>query len=181
MDRESHDRTNGAPDAAVFRAIVEQYQDKVFRIVVSVLGPYSDADAEDVTQDVFITAYRKFGQFRGDASIGTWLYRIARNQALNRKRRARFRVPHLPIESLGGEMAAQSDDPLLYEEREHLARCLERLNDTYRTAFYMHYWMGSTVEEVAAALGVAPGTVKSYLARGRDRLRSCLNKLEETR
>jgi RNA polymerase sigma-70 factor (ECF subfamily) len=181
MDRESDDRASGAPDAAPFREIVEQYQKKVFRLVVSVLGPYSDADAEDVTQDVFVRAYRKFGQFRGDASVGTWLYRIARNQALNRKRGARFRLPHLQIDSVGREMVSEADDALLYEERERLARCMEKLPDRYRTAFYMHYWMGSTVEEIAEALETAPGTIKSYLSRGRDRIRSCLEKQEERR
>ena len=165
----------GSLDPEAFREIVETYQQRVFRLVVSVLGPYSDADAEDVTQDVFLRAYRKIEQFRGDASVGTWLYRIAWTQALNRKRRARFRLPHLPIEALRGEGSMEETaDPVAFEERERLAHCLESLPDVYRTTFYMHYWLGATVEEIAESLGVASGTVKSYLSRGRDRLRRCL-------
>ena len=152
-----------------FRQLVEEYQHRVFRLVASVLGPYSDAEAEDVTQEVFLLVHTKAGTFRREMQFGTWLYAIARNRALDRRRKARFRLPHLPVDGL--QMAVRGDNP---DRRLLIAQCMEALPEMYRTLLYLYYWQGASMEEISEYTGLVPGTVKSYLARGRQRVEAML-------
>lgn len=153
-----------------FRELVEEYQHRVFRLVASVLGPYSDAEAEDVTQEVFLQVHTKASTFRNTMQFGTWLYAIARNRAIDRRRQARFRLPHLPIDAL--QPALPNDDP---DRRLLIAQCMEALPEIYRTLLYLHYWQGASMDEISEYTGLVPGTVKSYLARGRQRVEAMLN------
>ncbi len=152
-------------DAQDFRQLVEQYQHKVFRLVASVLGPYSDAEAEDVTQEVFLQVHTKAATFRLDANFAAWLYTIARNRAMDHRRQARFRLPHLPVETV--EPHSFRDD---HDRRLLIAHCMESLPEIYRTLLYLHYWQGASMEEISEYTGLVSGTVKSYLARGRQRV-----------
>lgn len=156
-------------EAQDFRQLVEEYQHRVFRLVASVLGPYSDAEAEDVTQEVFLAVHTKAETFQRGCHFGTWLYAIARNRALDRRRKASFRLPHLPVDEL--HMAAASDNA---DQRLLIAQCMEALPETYRTLLYLHYWQGASMEEISEYTGLVPGTVKSYLARGRQRVEAML-------
>ena len=165
-------------DRAMFAALVERYQDRVFRLVLSILGPGSAADAEEVCQEVFLRVFRKAGQFTGRAAFGTWLYRIAYNLAIDWRRRARFRLPHVPVEEVPG-LAASSDplgDVLTQERKEQVARALAGLPDLYRSVLHMHYWLDRPVGEIAELLGVPEGTVKSYLFRARNALKAALGR-----
>jgi len=165
-------------DGAMFAALVERYQDRVFRLVVSVLGPGSAADAEEACQEVFLRVYRKARQFTGEAAFGTWLYRIAYNLAIDWRRRARFRLPHVSIDEVPG-LAGASDplgDVLTKEKKEQVARALEGLPDLYRSVVYMHYWLDRPVGEIAELLNIPEGTVKSYLFRARSVLRAGLGR-----
>jgi RNA polymerase sigma-70 factor (ECF subfamily) len=156
-------------EALDFRQLVEEYQHRVFRLVASVLGPYSDAEAEDVTQEVFLQVHSKAASFRSELNFSTWLYAIARNRAIDRRRKARFRLPHLPLETL--QAAVPNDNP---DRRLLIAQCLEALPEIYRTLLYLHYWQGASMEEISEYTGLVPGTVKSYLARGRQRVEAML-------
>jgi RNA polymerase sigma-70 factor (ECF subfamily) len=73
-------------DSATFDAIVNEHHDRVRRIVLSVLGPGFEADAEDVVQDVFVHLLRALESFRGESAFGTWLYRVAFNFAVAARR-----------------------------------------------------------------------------------------------
>jgi RNA polymerase sigma-70 factor (ECF subfamily) len=163
-------------DRAMFAVLVERYQDRVFRLAASILGPYSEADAEEVAQEVFLRVYRKLDQYTGEAAFGTWLYRIAYNLALDRRRTARFRIPHVSLETIG-ESAGPSDPPgeiIARERQRRVAKAMEKLPDLYRSSLYMHYWMGMSIEEIADSLGAPEGTVKSYLFRARRMLKGAL-------
>jgi len=165
-------------DRAMFGILVERYQDRVFRLVASVLGPYSGADAEEVCQEVFLRLYRKIRQFTGQAGFGTWLYRIAYNLAIDWKRRARFKLPHVSVEEIRS-LAASSDpleDVLAKETKDLVALAMEDLPDLYRTALYMFYWQERPVEEIAELLGIPEGTVKSQLFRARNLLKAKLSR-----
>lgn len=155
-----------------FRQLVERHQASVLRLVSSILGPFRDIDAEDVAQEVFLRAHDKLGQFRGDAKFSTWLYRIAYSVALNRRKLARIRMPHVAIDVLAN--AATQDSPhdaaIATERAARVAAAIELLPDLYRTVIYLHYWQESSVDEIAALIGAPPNTVKSYLFRGRARL-----------
>ncbi|HWC65784.1 MAG TPA: RNA polymerase sigma factor [Thermoanaerobaculia bacterium] len=162
-------------DPEAFRRFVEAYSGRVFRLVASILGPWRDVDAEDVVQEVFLRAWQRLDQFRGESSIGTWLYRIAWTQALNRKRAARIRLPHVPLESLA-ETASGAEEMNSVLARREVAAAVEELPDLYRTVLLLHYWAGCGVAEIGELLQAPEGTVKSYLARGRERLRAALGK-----
>lgn len=132
-------------------------------MVAALLGPYREADAEDVAQEVFLEAYRSWDRFRGGSSRSTWLYSIARHRAIDCRRRARFRLPHVDLGFAEG--AAQTvADPA---QRLAVARAVEALPETYRTLLYLYYWQGASVEEIAELTEIPAGTVKSYLARAR--------------
>ncbi|MHC4945581.1 MAG: RNA polymerase sigma factor [Planctomycetota bacterium] len=167
-----------------FDRLVEKYKDRVFRLAVSVMGPESTAEAEDVTQEVFIQVYRKLSTFRKESGFSTWLYRITYNQALERRRRARFRLPHQGEEVLASmEAPVEETDPVTAAVKRQRKRivleALEGLDEPHRTAIHLYYWMKCSVAEIAEHLGTRPGTVKSYLYRGRERLAKILKKEQE--
>jgi len=163
-----------ARDPEVFRVLVERHQARVFRLVAGLLGPFADRDAEEVTQEVFLRAHERLASFRGEARFSSWLYRLAYNYTLQHRRRARVRLPHVPVDSLEA-LAAPGGNPHeaaeMRERAERVARLFEGLPDLYRSVVFLHYWLDATVEEIAELLAVPAGTVKSYLSRARARLR----------
>jgi RNA polymerase sigma-70 factor (ECF subfamily) len=160
-------------DPDLFRLLVERHQEPVFRLVASILGPFADLDAEELTQEVFVRVHERLDSFRGEARFSSWLYRLTYNRTIERRRRARLRAEHVPCESL--EESATFIGPLeaaLDRERERVvARLIEGLPELYRSVVHMRYWMDQSIDEIAETLGVPTGTVKSYLYRARQRLR----------
>lgn len=164
-------------DDELFRILVRRHKHRVFRVAVAVLGPGREAEAEDLTQEAFLLAFRKLDSFRGDAAFSTWLVHVTRNLAIDRRRHADLRRPHvsedelarLPAVSASPEAAAAAS-----EERERLLRQVEQLPEPQRTAVYLHYWLGSSVAEMAELLELKPETVKSHLYRARRRLAEAL-------
>ena len=162
-------------DPELFRALVDRHKDRVFRLIVSILGPAAVQEAEELTQEVFLLVYRRLSSFRMESRFATWLYRIAYNKAIDTRRTARFRFPHLSDETLllVAAPGIQADPAARAEERErHSAvhACLDELPDLYRSVLFLYYWMEADVAEIGASLGVANGTVKSYLHRARQAL-----------
>jgi RNA polymerase sigma factor (sigma-70 family) len=172
-DRELIAAYRETSDTGLFRVLVERHQDRVFRLVASILGPGFSAEAEEVAQDVFLTVHRKLASWREESQFSTWLYRIAWNRAVDHRRQARFRVVFTGERALA--MLPAKSDPhaeLAAEElRKELLKALESLPDLYRTLVHLHYWMGSSMTEIADLTGVPEGTVKSYLARARKLLK----------
>lgn len=166
-------RATGNDD--LFEALVNRHKDQVFRLVIAILGPGFEADSEDVCQEVFLQVYRRLPSFRMESRFGTWLYSVARNRAIDRKRVARFRMPHISADELPLSRSvhgqAGTRDTATEEGRRLLVLgCMNELSDQARAALYLHYWLGCSTREIAESLGVRPGTVKSYLHRGRRNL-----------
>ena len=90
----------GGRDEEAFSELVRRYRDPVFRLAVSILGQGFAGDAEEVAQEVFLRVHRSLASFRGDSQLGSWIYRITFNQALNLKARVRYRAPHVSDEAL---------------------------------------------------------------------------------
>jgi RNA polymerase sigma-70 factor (ECF subfamily) len=163
--------SEGAEDC--FERLVDRYKGKVFRLALSVMGPGGAAEAEDITQEVFLQVYRKLSTFRQESRFSTWLYRIAYHRALEHRQKARFRLPHQGEKALAHLTAPTADPQAISECRQrkrHILEALEDLDEPYRTVIHLHYWMRCSVAEIAEHLGTRPGTVKSYLHRGRTRL-----------
>jgi RNA polymerase sigma-70 factor (ECF subfamily) len=159
-------------DESAFAELIRRHKQAVFRLAVSILGPGLEPEAEDVAQEVFLRAFQRLREFRGESAVGSWLYRIAWNLAVDVKQRARHRRPHLDAGTLALEAAGQ--DPLSRERERIVLECIEELPHLYRTVVRLHYWMGCGVEEIGAYLGAPEGTVKSYLHRARKRLQQRL-------
>jgi RNA polymerase sigma-70 factor (ECF subfamily) len=159
-------------DESAFAELMRRHQQAVFRLAVSILGPGLELEAEDVAQEVFIRAFQRLRDFRGESAVSSWLYRIAWNLAVDVKARARYRRPHLEIGSLPLEASVQ--DPAARERERIVLECIDELPDLYRAVVRLHYWMGCRVEEIGAYLGAPEGTVKSYLHRARKRLQQRL-------
>jgi RNA polymerase sigma-70 factor (ECF subfamily) len=145
----------------------------VLRLVAGLLGPFADLDAQEVTQEVFLRAHDRLASFRGEARFSSWLYRLAYNRTIEHRRRARLRLPHVGTDALAERVSAAGPFELTQgrERERRVARWLEGLPEPYRSVVYLHYWLDESVDEIAELLAVAPGTVKSYLSRARDRLR----------
>jgi len=102
-----------------------------------VLGQEFAADAEDVAQDVMVRIHHALRTFRGEAKVGTWIYRIAFNHALNAKARARYRAPHVSDDALATTPSAdRSPDGKLQDERRRRAvlACVRELPEVYQSA-----------------------------------------------
>ncbi|HVS63851.1 MAG TPA: sigma-70 family RNA polymerase sigma factor [Thermoanaerobaculia bacterium] len=149
-----------------FETLVRAHQEKVFRVALSVLGAHRRAEAEDVTQEVFLRLYRALPRFRAESLVSTWLYRVALHAAIDVRRQPRFRLPHVVHEETAAA-ETRPPDPL---RTARLEAQLERLPDLQRSIVRLHYWMGYTVTEIAEMTGRAEGTVKSDLHRARRRL-----------
>jgi RNA polymerase sigma-70 factor (ECF subfamily) len=168
-DAEIIDAFRKTGDHDLFRALVERHQERVFRLVASVLGPAYASEAEEVTQEVFLLVFRKLSTYRAEARFSTWLYRVAWNRAADYRRRARFQRPVLgesALASLAGPSDPHRELEVGLRRREVLA-ALENLPELYRTLIHLHYWLDCSLTEIEELTGVPPGTSKSYLARAR--------------
>lgn len=164
------ERCQKAADQEAFAELVRRYRGPVFRLAVSVLGQAFVADAEDVAQDVMVRVHRALPAFRGESRFATWVYRIAFNEALNAKARARYRSPHVGDDALSTRAAPERGaDEQLQEARRRQAvlEAVSELPEVYQSALRLHYWLGASIRDIADMLDAPENTVKSYLHRAR--------------
>ena len=135
------------------------------------------AEADDLLQEIFLTAHRKLGSYRGQSSIGTWLFRLATNLCLDHLRSRGVRVAAMTSE-LPEEPPPQGTSAgaiLGVVDRLDLERALPKLPAGCRTVFVLHDVEGCEHREIAELLGIADGTSKSQLHKARMRLREILS------
>jgi len=164
-------------DQAAFGELVHRYKDRVFRLVVSILGQEFAADAEDVAQEAFLRVHHGLKSWRGDAAFGTWVYRVTFNHAVNVKARMRYRAPHVPagVLELRPSEGPSADQQLDVQRRSALVlACVHELPEVYQSALRLHYWLGASMSEIALMLDTPENTVKSYLHRARKLLHAML-------
>jgi RNA polymerase sigma-70 factor (ECF subfamily) len=138
----------------------------------------SAQDAEDLLQDVFLQAHRKLDSFRGDSTLGTWLYRLAVNQCLDFLRGRQSRMSRV-TESLEDEAVQEPTSPApvipAAISRVDLERAIARLPEGSRLAFVLHDVEGFAHHEIAGLLGISEGTSKSQVHKARLKLRGMLS------
>ncbi len=162
-------------DLAAFDELYRAHAGKLFSVACRMLG--NQTDAEDLLQEIFLTAHRKLDGFRGESALGTWLYRLATNHCLDylRSRTARTNQLNDPLDDEPGHFQAGKSG--LAEQtvaKMDLERALARLPEGCRAAFVLHDVQGLEHREVAQALGIAEGTSKSQVHKARQRLRALL-------
>lgn len=180
-DQETLERFRSG-DRDAFGDLVGRYQDRLYRCLIRIAGDHHDA--EDLLQDVFVKAFRGLGAFHGDSQLFTWLYRIAVNTALSRRRRGRGRAPVLSLDQTREEGGSPTDpaDPVrgapeqavAAEEVEQVRRAIDSLDDDHRTVIVLKDMEGLPYDEIAEIVGCPRGTVKSRIHRARMAIREKL-------
>lgn len=158
-----------------FEELLDAYETRVYRLALRFTDSISDA--EDLTQEIFLAVYKSLGNFRGNSALGTWIYRVAMNHCLEFRRKRRLDT--LPLDE---EIALVSQDwrhdPVQSADRRELSAKVEAainsLSPLHRDVIVLHELQGLTYQEVAAALDVPVGTVKSRLSNAFRRLRDLL-------
>lgn len=154
-------------DQAAFEQLVRRHQRYVFNVAYRVLG--DTVEAEDVTQEAFVRAWRGLAGFREQARFTTWLYRITHNLCLNRLPKLRRELLQVePLEDILDDAAPAPPD--LLEAREQMAFLhaeLGRMPEKYRLVLSLRYLQHLSYEEIATALGVPLGTIKTHIHRAR--------------
>lgn len=178
-----------AGDPEAFEYFVRTYQRKVFRLVYTLVRNAAEADA--LTQDVFVKAWRAVGDFKGEAAFETWLNRIAVNAVRDSVRRRKPVVSFADlaaaeeVEGTDLPRAAEPTDGTSPERdafsrqiRKRIGEALEVLSPRQRAVFVMKHYEERSIAEIGAATGLDDGTVKSHLFRAARKLRQ---KLEDLR
>lgn len=174
-----------AGEQNAFEELVNEYQPLVYALTLHALG--NAEDARDATQETFLKIYRHFDRFRGDASLKTWICRIAINQAHSterwwrRRRRDVTRSLDEPADESGGvstqltsPTATPESQAIARERRRQLEQALAGLKKDFRLAVVLRDIQGLSYEEIASILEISVGTVKSRIARGREMLRTSI-------
>lgn len=167
-------------DPAAFATVFDRYADKVYRLAAGMLE--DEAEADGVVQDTFLRLFEKLDSFEGRSQLGTWLYRVAYNGAVDRLRRRR---PTLSLEEPGDQLDSA---PFLLADWSHLPEqalntaevqaaldgAIAALPEAYRVVFILRELEGLSTDETAAVAGLSPGAVKVRLHRARLFLRERL-------
>jgi RNA polymerase sigma-70 factor, ECF subfamily len=173
-----------ARDDRAFRTIMQQHNRRLYRIARGILR--NDHEAEDVVQETYVRAFTHLEGFRGDSSLGTWLARIAMNEAMGRLRQQRATNPaavearQTQAQIIQFPLATTSDNPEQTMAQRQILQLVEQATDNlpeiYRLVFVTRVIEGMGVEETADLLGLKPQTVKTRLHRARLLVREQLDK-----
>ncbi len=172
-DLELVERIRGG-DGSAFEALYRQHATRLYNLASRMTGAKGEAD--DLLQDIFLLAYRKIASFRGESSLGTWLYRLAMNHCLDVLRNRQTRMGQ-QTDSLDEPEAIPVASPvpvLSAVSRIDLERAIAALPPACRAAFLLHDVEGFGHQEVGNMLGVSEGTSKSQVHKARMRIRAYL-------
>jgi RNA polymerase sigma-70 factor (ECF subfamily) len=165
-------------DHDAFTELVDRYKNGIHWLVKRMVG---NPENEDLTQEVFLRAYRAIPRFRGESTFKTWIFRIARNVCLSELRKAGRRGEHVSLDDGGEEKIRDllpesgSDAEKLLERRElsqHIRQLVGELPLQYRTVLTLFYVNRVRYEDIAEIMDIPLGTVKTHLHRARMRLRN---------
>jgi RNA polymerase sigma-70 factor, ECF subfamily len=180
-------RRFNAGDEDAFVEIVIRYRGKIFSIALCHLRNH--ADAEEIAQDTFIRAHRGLARFRGDSSLATWLHRIAFNLSRNRHKYYFCRRRHAMLsldcafsddnkstfsDLIASDAPSPAREASAGEFSQLVAVCMEKLGTRQREILVLRNGLNQSYGEIARALGISIGTVKSRIGRARENLRTLL-------
>lgn len=165
-------------DVAAFRELVETNKRRLFTLAYSMVGNVQEA--EDVSQEAFIKIHRSIRDFRGDAQLSSWMYRIVVNLCLNRRRKKSLTAMELREDfdndivlksAPEGDPEQQTEESLL---RRHLRHAMQRLSPQQRTIFVLRHDQDLPLKEISSIMKISEGTVKSQLFRAVGKLQLAL-------
>jgi RNA polymerase sigma-70 factor (ECF subfamily) len=163
-----------AGDGTAFEQLYKQHSTRLYNLAGRMMGAHGEAD--DLLQDIFLLAYRKLGSFRGESSLGTWLYRLAMNHCLDvlRNRQTRMGQQTDSLDEPDADPVASPVPVVGAVSRIDLERAIDTLPPACRAAFLLHDVEGFGHQEVGTMLGISEGTSKSQVHKARMRIRSYL-------
>ena len=161
-------------DEGAFQELVDRYKDLVFALIGRTTLDRSKAD--DLAQDVFLRVHRGLPYFRGEARLSTWIYRIVSNVCVQEQQGRSPAVESLDDDRSGAREAASTRDRAFsdFELRDRLEKAIGRLPANSRLLIAAHYLQGVRYEELADAMNLPLGTVKTHLHRAKRQLRRLL-------
>lgn len=158
-----------------FRTILERYHATAYSVVRGIMGDRHEV--EDVVQQVYVKIYRGLPRFRGDSKLSTWIYQIARNEALNAV--SRKQPVFTPVEDLNVAAPETASPDRLYGEREakdRLEDAMAGLDNNFKMALELRYMGEHSYEEIAEIMAIPIGTVKTYIYRGKAELKRVVSR-----
>jgi RNA polymerase sigma-70 factor, ECF subfamily len=158
-------------DLGAFEDVYRQHSTRLYNLAFRMVG--NAADADDLLQEMFLTAYRKLDTFRGASALGTWLYRLGMNVCLDRLRSKAARQDQA-TDALDDRTGYGVHETSLTVNRLDLERAIRALPEGSRAAFLLHDVEGFDHQEVGRILGIAEGTSKSQVHKARLRIREFL-------
>jgi len=163
-------------DMEAFERVVAETQSGVYNLAYSLLGNHEEA--QDATQEIYVRVWRALPGFRGEARLTTWLYRIAVNSCLNRRRRLKGRLAEVEddgiLERLESSEANPADVAIQNDRNRTLWAAVRRLPAKYQTVIHLFYQQQLTYDEMAEVLAMPLGTIKAQLNRARHALADML-------
>ena len=165
-------------DEAAFEEIYQRFGAMVYNLALRLSG--EPEEAADLSQETFLKVHRHLGGFRGRSSLKTWVYRVALNCCRSRYRsreawRNRFSShPEERLEVLADSRRNPEDRAIARSTAERVEKALAQLKPIFREAVFLRDIEGLSYEEISEVLGQRPGTVRSRIARGRNKLRELL-------
>lgn len=164
-------------EMAAFQELVEKYKQKVFYMALDMTGNHHDA--EDLSQEVFMKVFTAIKDFRGEAKLSSWLYRIAMNTCIDKTRRKHLKL--VDIDEKIYEQATNGKNPEQMMEaratQDQIEQALQKLPPRQRAIFVMRHYNELMLREIAETLGISEGTVKAQLFRAMQRLQKELGPL----
>jgi RNA polymerase sigma-70 factor (ECF subfamily) len=174
-------------DEWAFQLLVRRFRKTIFSIAFGITLDVEES--QDIVQEVFLQVYRSIGNFRGDASLSTWLHRITVNRCLNWKRRwaRRLKWLHTTTDSTDDKPVKEPESDLPSPEnrmadaqtRLQIDKALKMLPEQARAVFVLRELEGLSYEEIAETIGIKLGTVRSRLFHARKRLKTMLRPFVE--
>ena len=165
-------------DVQQYRTIVERHQGRILFMGLKFLHRLEDA--EDFTQEVFLRAFEKLSLYSGKGPFAAWLYRLAYHVAVNTHHGARQTfLEEIDEQSLPGNLPSAEDALASRESTESVGRALKGLPARYSLVVRMHYFDGLSYPEIADILDVPVNTIKSYIFRAKEVIRSRLDRTRE--
>jgi RNA polymerase sigma-70 factor, ECF subfamily len=166
-------------DSLAIERLVQTHQADVYRLALSILDDPDEAD--DATQEVFLSALRNLDSFRGDSSLRTWLFRITINLCRSRlgRRNRLGRLQQVLQRLFRGDQPQPEAEAMQHESDAMLWRAVRTLDDKHRIPIVLRYCHELPVADIAEMLGIPPGTVHSRLNHARKKLRALLKEERE--
>ena len=161
-----------AGDSDAFEALYREHSPRLYALARRMTG--SPHESEDLLQEIFLQVHRKLDSFRGDAALGTWVYRLALHHCLDFVRSRQSRMSAITdgfAEDGWNEPVALHDTPIA---RLDLERAVQQLPDGYRAAFVLHDIEGLDHKQIGEMLGISEGTSRSQVFKARMKLRGLL-------